>query len=139
MRKDAGSSVAKQGCLFSCQVSETCYNQDTLIDETGVVTACASVCHYTAIRAGLVDRWKRTCYTFSHTRAAERRLCRLLEMIKKEEHTMTKVCDLCGWEYNEEEGYPDGGIEPGTKWEDLPDDFVCSLCGAGKDEFSDAD
>jgi rubredoxin-NAD+ reductase len=51
---------------------------------------------------------------------------------------MTKVCDLCGWEYNEEEGYPDGGIEPGTKWEDLPDDFVCPLCGAGKDEFSDA-
>lgn len=52
---------------------------------------------------------------------------------------MTKVCDLCGWEYNEEEGYPDGGIAPGTKWEDIPDDFVCPLCGAGKDEFSDAD
>jgi rubredoxin-NAD+ reductase len=52
---------------------------------------------------------------------------------------MKKVCDLCGWEYNEEEGYPEGGIEPGTKWEDIPDDFVCPLCGAGKDEFSDAD
>ena len=62
-----------------------------------------------------------------------------MEMIKKEEYTMTKVCDLCGWEYNDEEGYPDGGIEPGTKWEDLPDDFVCPLCGAGKDEFSDVD
>ncbi len=57
----------------------------------------------------------------------------------KEENAMTKVCDLCGWEYNEEEGYPDGGIAPGTKWEDLPDDFVCPICGAGKDEFSDAD
>lgn len=57
----------------------------------------------------------------------------------KEENAMTKVCDLCGWEYNEEEGYPDGGIAPGTKWEDIPDDFVCPLCGAGKDEFSDAD
>ena len=52
---------------------------------------------------------------------------------------MTKVCDLCGWEYNEEEGYPEGGIAAGTKGEDLPDDFVCPLCGAGKDEFSDAD
>ncbi len=52
---------------------------------------------------------------------------------------MTKVCDLCGWEYNEEEGYPEAGIEPGTKWEDVPEDFVCPVCGAGKDEFSDAD
>ena len=32
---------------------------------------------------------------------------------------MKKVCDLCGWEYNEEEGYPEGGIEPGTKWEEV--------------------
>ena len=32
---------------------------------------------------------------------------------------MTKVCDLCGWEYKEEEGYPEGGIAPGTKWEDI--------------------
>jgi rubredoxin-NAD+ reductase len=52
---------------------------------------------------------------------------------------MKKVCDLCGWEYNEAEGYPEGGIAPGTKWEDIPDDFVCPLCGAGKDEFSDAE
>ena len=29
------------------------------------------------------------------------------------------VCDLCGWEYDEEQGYPEGGIEPGTKWEDV--------------------
>ncbi len=57
----------------------------------------------------------------------------------KEEETMTKVCDLCGWEYNEEEGCPEAGIEPGTKWEDVPEDFVCPVCGAGKDEFSDAD
>ena len=43
---------------------------------------------------------------------------------------MKKVCDLCGWEYNEEEGYPEGGIAPGTKWEDIPDDFVCPLPAA---------
>jgi rubredoxin-NAD+ reductase len=68
----------------------------------------------------------------------QRQLCRRFQK-KEERPVMKKVCDLCGWEYNEEEGYPDGGIEPGTKWEDLPDDFVCPLCGAGKDEFSDAD
>ena len=48
------------------------------------------------------------------------------------------VCDLCGWEYDPEVGAPDLGIEPGTSFEDLPDDFACPLCGAGKDSFSEA-
>ena len=41
---------------------------------------------------------------------------------------MKYVCDVCGWEYDEEKGYPEGGIAPGTKWEDIPDDFECPLC-----------
>lgn len=49
---------------------------------------------------------------------------------------MRYVCDICGWIYDEEEGYPESGIEPGTKWEDLPDDFVCPLCSVGKDNFT---
>ena len=48
------------------------------------------------------------------------------------------VCNVCGWEYNEAEGYPDGGIAAGTKFEALPDDFECPMCGAGKDEFTKA-
>ena len=49
---------------------------------------------------------------------------------------MTKwVCTLCGWEYDPEIGDPDGGIEPGTAFEDIPDDWVCPLCGATKDDF----
>lgn len=51
---------------------------------------------------------------------------------------MKYVCDVCGWEYDEEQGYPEGGIEPGTKWEDVPEDFVCPLCMVGKDQFSEA-
>ena len=46
------------------------------------------------------------------------------------------VCVPCGWVYDEAEGYEEGGIAPGTKWEDLPADWVCPLCGAGKDEFT---
>lgn len=46
------------------------------------------------------------------------------------------VCDVCGWVYDPEEGLPDEGIGPRTKFKDLPDDFVCPECGAGKDEFS---
>ena len=47
---------------------------------------------------------------------------------------MKYVCDVCGWEYDEEEGYPEGGIAPGTKWEDVPEDFECPLCNVGKDQ-----
>ena len=50
---------------------------------------------------------------------------------------MKYVCDVCGWEYDEELGYPEGGIAPGTKWEDVPEDFECPLCFVGKDEFSE--
>ena len=49
---------------------------------------------------------------------------------------MKYVCNLCGFEYDEELGLPDQGIAPGTKFEDLPEDFVCPLCGATKEDFS---
>ena len=45
------------------------------------------------------------------------------------------VCNICGFIYDEATGYPEGGIAPGTKWEDIPRDWVCQLCGATKDEF----
>ena len=49
------------------------------------------------------------------------------------------VCDVCGWEYDPEVGVPEQGIEPGTAFEDLPEDFECPLCGVGKDQFSPED
>ena len=48
------------------------------------------------------------------------------------------VCDVCGWEYDPAVGDPENGIEPGTAFEDLPEDWVCPLCGVGKDQFSPA-
>ncbi|MCL1859787.1 MAG: rubredoxin [Oscillospiraceae bacterium] len=45
------------------------------------------------------------------------------------------ICTLCGYEYAEEAGLSEEGIEPGTKWEDVPEDFVCPACGAPKDMF----
>ena len=47
-------------------------------------------------------------------------------------------CIYCGWVYDEALGDPDNGIAPGTKFEDLPEDFVCPLCGVGKELFSEA-
>lgn len=48
-------------------------------------------------------------------------------------------CLVCGWVYDEENGDPDSGIDPGTKFEDLPDDWVCPMCGAGKEDFEKID
>ena len=50
---------------------------------------------------------------------------------------MKYVCDVCGWTYDEEAGAPEEGIAPGTKWEDVPEDWACPVCGVGKDEFSE--
>lgn len=46
------------------------------------------------------------------------------------------ICDVCGYIYDPEVGDPDGGIEPGTAFEDIPEDWVCPVCGVGKDDFS---
>ena len=44
-------------------------------------------------------------------------------------------CELCDYEYDPEEGDMDNGINPGTSFESLPDDWVCPICGAGKEHF----
>lgn len=49
----------------------------------------------------------------------------------------TWVCTVCGWIYDEAKGDPDNDLAPGVKFEDLPDDFVCPLCGVGKDSFEE--
>lgn len=48
------------------------------------------------------------------------------------------VCTVCNWEYDEEQGYEEGAIQPGTKFEDLPEDFECPICHVGKDMFQEA-
>ncbi len=48
---------------------------------------------------------------------------------------MRYVCTACGYVYDPEEGDPDSGIEPGTAFADLPDGWVCPVCGVGKDDF----
>lgn len=45
------------------------------------------------------------------------------------------ICIPCGWEYDPSVGDPDNGIAPGTPFEELPDDWSCPLCGAGKEDF----
>ncbi|MCA3185788.1 MAG: rubredoxin [Cupriavidus sp.] len=48
----------------------------------------------------------------------------------------TWVCLICGWVYDEEQGWPDDGIAPGTRWEDIPEDWRCPECDVYKADFS---
>ena len=45
------------------------------------------------------------------------------------------VCNPCGWIYDPAIGDPENGIAAGTAFENLPEDWVCPLCGAGKEDF----
>ena len=47
------------------------------------------------------------------------------------------ICTVCGYVYDEARGIPEAGIAPGTTWEQLPEDWVCPLCGASKAEFKE--
>ena len=47
----------------------------------------------------------------------------------------TWMCLICGWIYDEEAGLPEEGIAPGTRWEDVPPNWVCPECGARKEDF----
>ncbi len=57
-------------------------------------------------------------------------------MVKNKGGRMAKYeCTVCGYIYDPEKGDPDSGIKPGTSFEDIPDDWVCPICGAGKEDF----
>jgi len=45
------------------------------------------------------------------------------------------MCIICGWVYEEEKGCPEEGLAPGTRWEDIPEFWVCPDCSAGKEDF----
>ena len=55
----------------------------------------------------------------------------------KEENRMSKCECPCGYVYDEQAGDPEHGLAPGTRWEDVPEDFLCPVCGLGKDAFSE--
>lgn len=59
-------------------------------------------------------------------------------LFMKGEFSMKRyVCEVCGYVYDEADGDPDNGVAAGTKWEDVPEDWVCPLCGVGKDQFAE--
>jgi len=59
--------------------------------------------------------------------------------VTEEEQSKTEmqkwICETCGFVYDPEEGDPDGGLPAGTKFDEIPDDWMCPVCGAKKKDF----
>jgi rubredoxin len=62
---------------------------------------------------------------------------KVLEIIVEGRKKMEKwQCTVCGYIYDPEQGDPDSGVNPGTAFENLPEDWVCPVCGASQDQFT---
>ena len=62
---------------------------------------------------------------------------KMLEVRERKEVMKKYICDVCGYVYDPATGDPENGINPGTAFEDLPEDWVCPLCAVGKEDFSE--
>ena len=56
-------------------------------------------------------------------------------LFQEDNNMKNYVCEPCGYVYDPAVGDPDNGIAPGTAFEDLPEDWVCPICGMDKDVF----
>ena len=63
----------------------------------------------------------------------------LAEVLADERPWRQFICRACGYIYDERDGDPDGGLAPGTRYEDIPDDWACPLCGVSKQDFDPYD
>lgn len=74
----------------------------------------------------------------------------MIKLLRKALYLLTKyqerklimrsyICDVCGYIYDPAEGDPDNGVEAGTAFDDIPEDWICPLCGVGKEDFSPVD
>ncbi|MFC1962993.1 rubredoxin [Chloroflexota bacterium] len=92
--------------------------------------ACMTYEHYHQIKGG---KTPKAAATYIEEKKVE-------EKPKEEKTRMAKyICTVCSYIYDPENGAPDSGIKPGTAFEDIPDDWVCPVCGAAKDQFEKLD
>jgi len=75
-----------------------------------------------------------TCNHYCNTYTFE-----IITIIKQGETMQKYECTVCGYIYDPETGDPDNGVKPGTSFEDIPDEWLCPVCGVGKDSFDPAD
>ena len=100
-------------------------NADVISDEV-----CMTYNYYHQIKGG---KTPKAAATYLDEKKVE-------EKPKEAVNKMAKYrCTVCGYIYEPEKGDPDGGIKPGTPFEDIPGDWVCPVCGAAKDQFEKVD
>jgi len=89
------------------------------------------------VEASVLGREEPLTYAYYHEIKGGRSPETAPTYIKSEEVNKVDkyVCQICGYVYDPEKGDPDGGIAPGTAFKDIPDDWVCPVCGASKDQF----
>jgi len=89
------------------------------------------------VEASVLGREEPLTYAYYHEIKGGRSPETAPTYIKSEEVNKVDkyVCQICGYVYDPEKGDPDGGIAPGTAFEDIPDDWVCPVCGTSKDQF----
>jgi len=86
----------------------------------------------------LLEYFLHPCKKYSDSFALQNmsKICCISPSMASLKEDMAKyVCTLCGWVYDPAEGDPDGGVAPGTAFEDIPEDWVCPVCGATKSAF----
>ena len=76
--------------------------------------------------------WSATC---SAVYSSEGACVKLRRPLAETATTQKWICESCGFIYDPAEGDLDGGIEPGTPFETIPDDWFCPVCGARKKDF----
>ena len=96
-----------------------------------------SICPLDETRRIAYDEFNPLCSCPDPKELLSRNAGRIQDPInnRKDEQPMKYECP-CGYVYDPEVGDPDSGIAPGTAWEDIPEDWVCPVCGLGKDAFT---
>ncbi len=133
----AGCPCPEQHILASIELRvESVFEIDTHSLFIGEVTHCAlhgegTPMTYSYYREVLCGKTPPTAPSFKSV------LKKVLKPEKKEAVLKQYVCDVCGYVYDPAIGDPDSGIAPGTAFAEIPQDWVCPVCGVGKDQFSE--
>jgi flavin reductase (DIM6/NTAB) family NADH-FMN oxidoreductase RutF/rubredoxin len=135
--KDVNYKIGKTGVPILLDNSVG-YLEAEVIDNTDVITH--TVFFAKVIEADILTDKNPMTYDYYHRvikgKAPKTAPTYIKEEKQKEEKKMDRyVCTVCGYVYDPEKGDPDSGVKPGTPFEEIPDDWVCPVCGADKSQF----
>ncbi|HUT83071.1 MAG TPA: flavin reductase [Thermodesulfobacteriota bacterium] len=132
---DTPYRLGRNGCPYLAE-NALCYLEGKIVKDVDVGTHTIFVAVITD--AEVLREGEPMTYAYYHQtkRGTTPKTAPTYVEIKKEERAMKKyTCKVCGYEYDPSQGDPEAGVAPNTPFEKLPADWVCPVCGAGKDQF----